>query len=81
MRNAPNALRSMTYGIIISCVPGRKCPIAMLSGGNEVHQESVWRKILKSWGKKPETSRIHIFRVPKLNRDAANFTEIIDWQN
>ena len=40
----------------------------------------AWRRIFGSRQNQLETGRVSTFRVSKINRDATNFTEMMEWQ-
>lgn len=52
---------------------------AMVTGTNDTYKELGWRRILKSREDKKPTGRIRTFRVPKLNTNASNYINLIDW--
>lgn len=55
--------------------------VAMLTDDNLSYKELAWRRILRIREESRPTGRVRTFRIPTLNRQATNYTELIDWKN
>ena len=55
--------------------------IAMLTDDNLIHRELAWRRIIRVRKENRPTDRIRNYKIPIINKEASNYTELINWEN